>query len=84
LSVLLTEWLPAAAGWSSANLDSVLGIVFITYRSLVNSTLIAFWIVFQTLYYFRLRREKHDLTFFDLSATKTIEPAAKLVVGAAG
>jgi hypothetical protein len=78
LAEILTEVIPGLVGWPAPGLSTVMGVARVVYRSFFLNICLAFFFVFQTFLYFRLRREKHDLTFFDLSATDSIEPAGKL------
>jgi len=82
VSACMTDVLPRTIGAPAPDPGSLAGLLTIVYKSLVNSILLSLLIVFQTLLYFRLRREKHDLTYFDLSQTGTIEPAGRLAEAA--
>jgi hypothetical protein len=75
----LTAVLPDLMRWPPADPRTIYGLARAAYGSLVNAILTAFGIVLQTLLYFRLRREKHDLTFFDLSNTEILQPATKAI-----
>ena len=68
-AAILTEVIPRLVGWPDPGLTTVMGVLRVAYRSFALNICLAFFFVFQTLLYFRLRREKHDLTFFDLSTT---------------
>lgn len=77
-AAISTEVIPGLVGWPGPELTTVPGVLRVVYRSFTLNICLAFFFVFQTLLYFRLRREKHDLTFFDLSTTDSIGPAGKL------
>jgi hypothetical protein len=77
VSLSVTVGLPSVMGWPPEDFTSMAGVFRAACFSLINAILVANGIVFQTLLYFRLRREKHDLTFFDLSNTSILPPASE-------
>jgi len=70
-----TALLPHLMKWPEGDPHQVTGLFRSIYDSIASSLVMAVIVVLDTLIYFRLRREKNDLTFFDLSSTAVLPPA---------
>jgi hypothetical protein len=76
---LMDFGLSAAIGKPISLTNGMLSFLLDIGENILFSFITASVIVFDTLVYFRLRREKRDLTFFTMSETSMLRPAAAVL-----
>lgn len=79
LTVAVILFLPDLFNAPDTSFDSIVGVARAMFESIGTNLMVTWFTVFQALIYFRRRRERHDLTFFDLSNTDAIGPASQLL-----